>query len=46
MRFAPPFVARRRAETDYLTPIDGSHFAASPAGTTNCADCETTRDRA
>ena len=41
---APLFVARRRAATDGFTLIEGSCFAASPAGTTNKADYETMRD--
>ena len=38
------FVARRRAAKDNFTLIEGSCFAASPAGTTNRADYETMRD--
>jgi len=41
---APLFVARRRAESDGFTLIEGSCFAASPAGTTNRRDYETMRD--
>lgn len=41
---APLFVARRRAAKDGFTLIEGSCFAASPAGTTNKADYETMRD--
>ncbi|MCP5152665.1 MAG: M81 family metallopeptidase [Ectothiorhodospiraceae bacterium] len=41
---APLFVARRRAERDGFTLIEGSCFAASPAGTTNRADYEAMRD--
>ncbi len=41
---APLFVARRRASTDDFTLIEGSCFAASPAGTTNAKDYETMRD--
>ena len=41
---APLFVARRRAARDGFTLIEGSCFAASPAGTTNRADYETMRD--
>ena len=41
---APLWVARRRAKTDGFTLIEGSCFAASPAGTTNRADYETMRD--
>jgi microcystin degradation protein MlrC len=41
---APLWVARRRAATDGFTLIEGSCFAASPAGTTNRADYETMRD--
>ncbi len=41
---APLFVARRRASKDGFTLIEGSCFAASPAGTTNRADYETMRD--
>jgi microcystin degradation protein MlrC len=41
---APLFVARRRAARDGFTLIEGSCFAASPAGTTNRADYELMRD--
>jgi microcystin degradation protein MlrC len=41
---APLFVARRRAAKDGFTLIEGSCFAASPAGTTNRADYEFMRD--
>jgi microcystin degradation protein MlrC len=41
---APLWVARRRAKTDGFTLIEGSCFAASPAGTTNRADYEMMRD--
>jgi len=41
---APLFVARRRAALDGFTLIEGSCFAASPAGLTNRADYETMRD--
>ena len=41
---APLFVARRRAAQDGFTLIEGSCFAASPAGTTNRADYEAMRD--
>lgn len=41
---APLFVARRRAKADGFTLIEGSCFAASPAGTTNRKDYETMRD--
>src|SRR3954471_9470013 len=41
---APLFVARRRAAKDGFTLIEGSCFAASPAGTTNRADYEAMRD--
>jgi microcystin degradation protein MlrC len=41
---APLWVARRRAATDGFTLIEGSCFAASPAGTTNRADYEQMRD--
>ena len=41
---APLFVARRRAKDDGFTLIEGSCFAASPAGTTNRKDYETMRD--
>jgi microcystin degradation protein MlrC len=41
---APLFVARRRAAGENFTLIEGSCFAASPAGTTNRADYEFMRD--
>ena len=41
---APLFVARRRAAKEGFTLIEGSCFAASPAGTTNRADYEFMRD--
>lgn len=41
---APLFVARRRAAKDGFTLIEGSCFAASPAGTTNRQDYETMRE--
>ena len=41
---APLFVARRRAHSDGFTLIEGSCFAASPAGTTNRHDYEFMRD--
>ena len=42
---APLFVARRRAaKADGFTLIEGSCFAASPAGTTNRQDYEIMRD--
>ncbi len=41
---APLFIARRRAAQDGFTLIEGSCFAASPAGTTNRADYEAMRD--
>lgn len=41
---APLFVARRRAASEGFTLIEGSCFAASPAGTVNRADYETMRD--
>ena len=41
---APLFVARRRAAEEGFTLIEGSCFAASPAGTTNRADYESMRD--
>jgi microcystin degradation protein MlrC len=41
---APLFVARRRAATEGFKLIEGSCFAASPAGTTNRADYEFMRD--
>ena len=41
---APLFVARRRASAEGFTLIEGSCFAASPAGTTNRADYEFMRD--
>ena len=37
---APLFVGRERAEKEGFTLIEGSCFAASPAGTTNRADYE------
>ena len=40
---APLFVARARAEAEGFELIEGSCFAASPAGTTNRADYETMR---
>src|SRR5258707_7379917 len=40
---APLFVARKRAKTEGFTLIEGSCFAASPAGTTNRADYEVMR---
>ncbi|HZF75437.1 MAG TPA: M81 family metallopeptidase [Acetobacteraceae bacterium] len=42
---APLWVARRRAAAEGFTLIEGSCFAASPAGTTNRADYEWMRDR-
>jgi len=42
---APLWVARRRAEADGFTLVEGSCFAASPAGNTNRADYEWMRDR-
>ncbi len=41
---APLFVARQRAVKDGFTLIEGSCFAASPAGTVNRADYESMRD--
>lgn len=41
---APLFVARKRAEEEGFELVEGSCFAASPAGTTNRADYETMRD--
>lgn len=41
---APLWVARRHAQADGFTLIEGSCFAASPAGTTNRADYEFMRD--
>jgi microcystin degradation protein MlrC len=41
---APLFVARRRAAAENFTLIEGSCFAASPAGTTNRTDYELMRD--
>ena len=41
---APLFVARRRAAAEGFALIEGSCFAASPAGTTNRADYEFMRD--
>ena len=41
---APLFVARRRAKDENFTLIEGSCFAASPAGTTNRKDYEIMRD--
>ena len=41
---APLFVARKRAAKDGFTLIEGSCFAASPAGTVNRADYEFMRD--
>jgi microcystin degradation protein MlrC len=41
---APLFVARRRAAKEGFTLIEGSCFAASPAGTTNRRDYEMMRD--
>jgi microcystin degradation protein MlrC len=41
---APLLVARRRAAKDGFTLIEGSCFAASPAGLTNRRDYETMRD--
>jgi len=41
---APLWVARRRAKADGFTLIEGSCFAAAPAGTTNRTDYETMRD--
>lgn len=44
MCMAPLFVARQRAAAEGFTRIEGSCFAASPAGTTNRADYEYMRD--
>ncbi len=41
---APLFVARARAKAEGFELIEGSCFAASPAGTTNRADYEAMRD--
>jgi microcystin degradation protein MlrC len=41
---APLFVARRRTAAEGFTLIEGSCFAASPAGTTNRRDYEFMRD--
>ncbi len=41
---APLFVARKRAAAEGYTLIEGSCFAASPAGTVNQADYEFMRD--
>src|SRR3984893_19216908 len=41
---APLWVARRRAKAEGFTLIEGSCFAASPAGNTNRADYEFMRD--
>lgn len=41
---APLFVARARAKEEGFELIEGSCFAASPAGTTNRVDYETMRD--
>src|ERR1700732_4057612 len=41
---APLWVARKRAKAEGFTLIQGSCFAASPAGTTNRADYEFMRD--
>jgi len=41
---APLWVARRRAKKEGFTLIEGSCFAASPAGTTNREDYEFMRD--
>jgi microcystin degradation protein MlrC len=41
---APLWVARRRAAAEGFTLVEGSCFAASPAGTTNRADYEAMRD--
>jgi microcystin degradation protein MlrC len=41
---APLFVARKRAVPDGFSLLEGSCFAASPAGTTNRADYEAMRD--
>src|SRR5689334_3274236 len=43
---APLFVARQRAAEEGFTLIEGSCFAASPAGTTNRADYEFMRNEA
>src|SRR5260370_17258787 len=44
MYTAPLFVGRARAAKEGFELIEGSCFAASPAGTTNRADYETMRD--
>ena len=41
---APLWVARRRASQENFSLVEGSCFAASPAGTTNRADYEFMRD--
>jgi microcystin degradation protein MlrC len=41
---APLWVARRRAREENFTVVEGSSFAASPAGTTNRRDYEFMRD--
>ncbi|MGB3719466.1 MAG: M81 family metallopeptidase [Hyphomicrobiaceae bacterium] len=41
---APLFVARKRAKRDGFTLVEGSCFAASPAGTVNRRDYEFMRD--
>ena len=41
---APLWVARRRAKAEGFTLIEGSCFAASPAGTTVRRDYESMRD--
>ncbi len=41
---SPLWVARRRAKSEGFTLIEGSCFAATPAGTTNKADYEVMRD--
>jgi len=41
---SPLWVARRRAESEGFTLIEGSCFGATPAGTTNKADYESMRD--
>src|SRR5260370_36521478 len=41
---APLFVARQRAAAENFSLIEGSCFAASPAGSTNRADYEFMRD--
>ncbi len=41
---APLFVGRQRAAAEGFTLVEGSCFAASPAGTTNRADYEAMRD--